>query len=229
MCWVLLFVCTASEKASQEEVTVSYCISHWTCVWASSSAQLTRLIISMLLPSFSFFFFLNFPISSPFISYTQEGLWQNNTSWKEKKKQIKTTFFQHRVCTVGPHELPGLEKQLGKLLLNRGNSFPRICLEMVWQVRALLWIHSKPAPLGVQHNLQEQPNQKHLSACHHSLWQRMYLNVQYLQVRPHNRNVLKWPGLLSTAVFDGGASIGALTDCLWRSCFCLISGTALVL
>lgn len=89
---------------------------------------------------------------------------------KGKKKQIKTTFFQHRVCTVGPHELPGLEKQLGKLLLNRGNSFPRICLEMVWQVRALLWIHSKPAPLGVQHNLQEQSNQKHLSACHHSLW-----------------------------------------------------------
>lgn len=181
-------------------------------------------------PSFFFFlFFLSFPISSPFISYTQEGLWQNNTSWKEKKKQIKTTFFQHRVCTVGPHELPGLEKQLGKLLLNRGNSFPRICLEMVWQVRALLWIHSKPAPLGVQRNLQEQPNQKHLSACHHSLWQHMYLNVKHLQVRPHNRNVLKWPGLLSSAVFDGGASIGALTDCLRCSCFCLISGTALVL
>lgn len=229
MCWVLLFVCTASEKASQEEVTVSYCISHWTCVWASSSAQLTRLIISMLLPSFSFFFFFKLPHFLSIYLLHSGGLVTKQHILKGKKKQIKTTFFQHRVCTVGPHELPGLEKQLGKLLLNRGNSFPRICLEMVWQVRALLWIHSKPAPLGVQRNLQEQPNQKHLSACHHSLWQHMYLNVKHLQVRPHNRNVLKWPGLLSTAVFDGGASIGALTDCLRCSCFCLISGTALVL
>lgn len=181
-------------------------------------------------PSFFFFlFFFKLPHFLSIYLLHSGGLVTKQHILKGKKKQIKTTFFQHRVCTVGPHELPGLEKQLGKLLLNRGNSFPRICLEMFWQVRALLWIHSKPAPLGVQHNLQEQPNQKHLSACHHSLWQHMYLNVKHLQVRPHNRNVLKWPGLLSTAVFDGGASIGALTDCLWRSCFCLISGTALVL
>lgn len=181
-------------------------------------------------PSFFFFlFFFKLPHFLSIYLLHSGGLVTKQHILKGKKKQIKTTFFQHRVCTVGPHELPGLEKQLGKLLLNRGNSFPRICLEMVWQVRALLWIHSKPAPLGVQHNLQEQPNQKHLSACHHSLWQHMYLNVKHLQVRPHNRNVLKWPGLLSTAVFDGGASIGALTDCLRCSCFCLISGTALVL
>lgn len=181
-------------------------------------------------PSFFFFlFFFKLPHFLSIYLLHSGGLVTKQHILKGKKKQIKTTFFQHRVCTVGPHELPGLEKQLGKLLLNRGNSFPRICLEMFWQVRALLWIHSKPAPLGVQRNLQEQPNQKHLSACHHSLWQHMYLNVKHLQVRPHNRNVLKWPGLLSTAVFDGGASIGALTDCLWRSCFCLISGTALVL
>lgn len=181
-------------------------------------------------PSFFFFlFFFKLPHFLSIYLLHSGGLVTKQHILKGKKKQIKTTFFQHRVCTVGPHELPGLEKQLGKLLLNRGNSFPRICLEMVWQVRALLWIHSKPAPLGVQRNLQEQPNQKHLSACHHSLWQHMYLNVKHLQVRPHNRNVLKWPGLLSTAVFDGGASIGALTDCLRCSCFCLISGTALVL
>lgn len=181
-------------------------------------------------PSFFFFlFFFKLPHFLSIYLLHSGGLVTKQHILKGKKKQIKTTFFQHRVCTVGPHELPGLEKQLGKLLLNRGNSFPRICLEMVWQVRALLWIHSKPAPLGVQHNLQEQPNQKHLSACHHSLWQHMYLNVKHLQVRPHNRNVLKWPGLLSTAVFDGGASIGVLTDCLRCSCFCLISGTALVL
>lgn len=65
------------------------------------------------------------------------------------KKQTKTTFFQHYVCTVGPRELLGLEKQLVRLLLGRGNSLPRIYLEMVWQVRALLQVHSNPAPLEI--------------------------------------------------------------------------------
>lgn len=90
-------------------------------------------------PSFFFFlFFFKLPHFLSIYLLHSGGLVTKQHILKGKKKQIKTTFFQHCVCTVGPHELPGLEKQLGKLLLNRGNSFPRICLEMFWQVRALL-------------------------------------------------------------------------------------------
>lgn len=48
------------------------------------------------------------------------------------KIQIKTTFFQRRVCIVGPCELLGSAKQTGRLLLRRGNLFLIIYLEMVW-------------------------------------------------------------------------------------------------
>lgn len=56
------------------------------------------------------------------------------TTWHNLKgrNQIKTTFFQHCVCTVGWCGLLGSEKQPWRLSLRSGNLFPWLCLEMVW-------------------------------------------------------------------------------------------------
>lgn len=114
------------------------------CVWVSSAAQLFRLNVSMLFP----FWKKKKDKLSHFLSIylsRSEGLVTTQRNLKGKK-QIKTTFFQHCVCTVGPRELLGLEKQLGKLLLSRGNSFPRIYLEMVrWELSCRFTVTLHPS------------------------------------------------------------------------------------
>lgn len=83
------------------------------------------------------------------------------------KNQIKTTFFPHCVCTVQQRELLGSEKQPGKLLLRKGNLFPRIYLETVqWELSCQSAVTFEGLDLRVQ------TRQKYLPILH-NLWQRI--------------------------------------------------------